>query len=272
MPIRLAKHSDLGAISKILSLSFYDEELNDHIFPYRKQFPDDYLSVWHQKVVKSFWDYNKIWIVSYEQDPSQRSGELITGAAEWGREGKGSDRLWGVVRWWDPRRLISPVIGFFYTLHRFLFRNRSVAAASLADPNPLNKWNFASRLEPFSARFFTRPNHWELSTLAVHPAYQGRGLGQKMVAWGLDRARQDGLPAVVIGAKNTEPFYQRCGFKYLVGSVSTAEIEDDDQGNGKKVVRVDKSNPLKLRGITGGSVMWTDLGDGDGDGQGVGQS
>ncbi|KIY03998.1 uncharacterized protein Z520_00690 [Fonsecaea multimorphosa CBS 102226] len=263
MPIRLARYSDLDAVSKILAAAFYDEELNDCIFPYRKQFPDDYVFVWKQKVVKNWWDYNKIWLVSYEKDPSQKSGEIITGAAEWGREGKGSDRLWGLVRWWDPRRLISPFIGLFYSFYRLLIPNRSIAVPSLSDPNPLNKWNFAYRIGPFSEHFFNNPpwraNHWELSTLGVHPSYQGRGIGQKMVAWGLERAKKDGLPAVVIGAQGTEPFYQRCGFRHLVGNVSTVEIEDDDEG--KKVVRIDKTNPLKLRGIKGGSVMWTHSGD-----------
>ena len=102
MPLRRATFSDLGQISKILAASFYNEELNDHIFPYREEYPDDYVFVWKQKVVKSWWDYNKIWVVSYEKDPTEKSTEVITGVAEWEREGKGSDELWGVMAWWDP--------------------------------------------------------------------------------------------------------------------------------------------------------------------------
>jgi len=264
MPLRLAMLSDLGPISKILAASFYDEELNDLIFPYRKEYPDDYILVWKQKVVKTWWDYNKIWVVNYEKvsTSENKSGEIINGVAEWGRTGKGSEELWGVVRWWDPRRLISPCLSFFYTVRRFFIPNRSIAASTLSDPNPLNKWNFAPRIEPFMTRFFTHPpcrlSHWELCTLAVNPPYQRRGIGQKLVAWGLERAKTDGLPAVVIGAKDTEPFYQRCGFVHLVGYAST-EIEDDDDGI--KVKRIDETNPLKLRGIEGGAVMWTELGE-----------
>ncbi|KAJ9603548.1 hypothetical protein H2200_011734 [Cladophialophora chaetospira] len=260
MPLRLATFSDLGRISEIAAASFYDEELNDHIFPFRKQYPGDYVSVWHQKVVKSWSSFHKVWVVSYEEASAGKSGAVITGVAEWGREGKGADRLWGIVRWWDPRRLLAPFVSFFYTVHRFLFRNRSIAPSTPSNPNPLNKWNFGDRVEPYMNLFLTHPpyrlNRWELLTLAVDPAYQRRGIGQKLVAWGLDKAKAEGVPAVVIGAKDTEPFYHRCGFVHLVGNVSTAEIEDNDDC--VKAKRIDKTNPLKAAGIVGGSVMWTE--------------
>ncbi|EXJ77508.1 hypothetical protein A1O3_09735 [Capronia epimyces CBS 606.96] len=271
MPLRLATFSDIGPISKILAASFYDEELNDHIFPFRKQYPHDYLSVWKQKTVTGWWDYSKVWVVWENEDgltgPNTTSGTTITGVAQWGREGEGSDRLWGLVRWWDPRRLISPFLSFIYTVRRFFIRNRSVAQPTPADPNPLNKWNFGPRLWPFTSHYFTHPayrrNHWELCTLAVDPAYQRRGIGQQLVAWGLERARTDGLPAVVIGATDTEPFYQRCGFKYLVGYASKAELEDEKDLDSSKATRLDKTNPLNARGLGGGAIMWTELRDED---------
>src|SRR6202012_5193869 len=125
-------------------------------------------------------------------------------------------------------RLMYPFVSFLYTVRRFFIRNRASIAPSPSDPNPLTKWNFGHRMWPFIAQHFTEPpsrrNHWELCVLAVHPSYQRRGFGQKLVAWGLERANSDGLPAVVLGAKGTEPFYQRLGFKHLVGYASTAEI------------------------------------------------
>jgi hypothetical protein len=123
MPIRLARLSELGPISKICAASFYDEELNDYMFPHRKQYPDDYVRVWKEMVVKNWWDYNKIWVVNYEEAPAEKSGELITGVAEWGKGGKGSDRLWGVVRWWDPSEFFecSSLLIVFISILLFLF-------------------------------------------------------------------------------------------------------------------------------------------------------
>jgi GNAT superfamily N-acetyltransferase len=141
-----------------------------------------------------------------------------------------------------------------------LVTNRSVVVATSSDPNPLTKWNFPSRLEPYAERFFSaRPDRWELSTLAVHPDHQRRGVGQGLVAWGLDKAKADGLPAVVVAAQGTEPFYQTCGFAVEVGSVSKVELDDhvEDDGN-KPEKRIDEKNPLKARGIQGGAVLWTE--------------
>jgi predicted N-acetyltransferase YhbS len=69
-------------------------------------------------------------------------------------------------------------------------------------------------------------------------------VGRQLAAWGLERARGEGVPAVVIAAKDLEGYYQRCGFEELVGVVSEAEVDG-------------MVNPLKERGIGGGAVLWT---------------
>jgi predicted N-acetyltransferase YhbS len=124
----------------------------------------------------------------------------------------------------------------------------------------LSKWNFGARVGPYLDVFTEEPayrqNRWELLTLAVDPAHQNKGLGQEMVAWGLQKAKEDGLPAVVIGAQGTERLYNRCGFVHTVGNVSQYEFDDDKDG--AKVKRIDQKNPLNAAGIVGGTVMWTE--------------
>ena len=98
----------------------------------------------------------------------------------------------------------------------------------------------------------------------MNPPDQKSGIGRTLVAWGLERAKADGLPAVVIGAKGTERFYQRCGFELLVGACPDVEFidvpgtsgEDSSAGTGvPNGTRV--RNPLRERNIGGGAVMWT---------------
>jgi hypothetical protein len=99
MPIRRARYSDLPTISSILAASFYDEELHAYFFPQRQQYPDEYVRAWYQKVLKCWWDYSRVFVVSY--DEAGRGAEVITGVAEWQRVGDGWEGLWGSGRW-DP--------------------------------------------------------------------------------------------------------------------------------------------------------------------------
>jgi len=142
-----------------------------------------------------------------------------------------------------------PLIKLVHRLRNWVIRDQSAARPSDSDTDPLTMTNFEQRMYPFITHHFVEPpyrrNHWSLNTLAVHPAYQNRGAGRELVAWGMERARADGLPAGVIAAKGREMFYRRCGFDLLVGWATEGV---DVQGN---------KNPLGVRGIGGGAIMWT---------------
>ncbi|KAK5940892.1 hypothetical protein PMZ80_007309 [Knufia obscura] len=259
MSLRVATYADLTRISEILAAAFYDEELNDYFFPYRRQYPADYLSVWKQVVLEKWWDYNSIWLVNCEHAGGD-SGQVL-GVAQWSRAGSNSECLWG-VRQWDPRRFIASILSTFHAFHRLIFGNRAIAKVSSSDPFPMRKWSFGPTVWPFISRHFTEPayrrNHWELCLLGVAPGQQGRGVGTELVAWGIQRAKNEGLPAVVVGAAGTEKFYQKQGFEIYAGSCPEEDLviekkTTDGHGMQKKVI----VNPLKQRGIRGGGIFWT---------------
>jgi len=94
MPIRKATYSDLSQIASILSKAFYNDPLNDYFFPNRKEYPDDYLRDWTHDLMISWWKYDRVFIVSYDDTG-------VTGTACWARKGTGVRQLWD-VSWWDP--------------------------------------------------------------------------------------------------------------------------------------------------------------------------
>jgi GNAT superfamily N-acetyltransferase len=285
MPLRLARYSDLPSASQLLAQAFYNEQLNQHIFPYRQHYQEDYVRAWRWKILQKWWSWDCICVVSYAEaceqetaaaasldDKQQRDGDsdssdlrtcqlehsdsaphnkqIFKGISVWSLTDTTYRSPWRISRW-DPRRIISPLLSIYHRFLNSIFHNRATRSPSPTDPTPLHKLNFDSLLGPFADQFFVEPayrrRHWELSLLGVHPQFQGLGVGSELVRWGLEKAEADGLPAVVVGAPDTESFYQRRGFTELVGYISQAV---DGEGEGRK-------NPLMERGIGGGAVMWT---------------
>ena len=71
--------------------------------------------------------------------------------------------------------------------------------------------------------------------LAVHPDFQGHGLGAELVQWGVDAADEESICASVVSAEEKEGFYNRFGF---------AEVGKANVGS------------LKDNGINGGAIMF----------------
>lgn len=65
--------------------------------------------------------------------------------------------------------------------------------------------------------------HWYLPFIGVEPARQGRGIGSRLLQWGLARADRDGVPTYLeASSPRNRALYERHGF------VATAEIRAGD--------------------------------------------
>ncbi|RMZ89220.1 hypothetical protein DV736_g3557, partial [Chaetothyriales sp. CBS 134916] len=282
MPLRLAQHSDILPMSQVLARAFHDEELHAYFFPGRNDFPHDYFRAWRQQISQKWWNWNYVVVVGYEYGlhgaasenslsdydipdlepdanlPQTMKGraqpkiaqQTIKGVAIWALTQSPFRSPWR-ISWWEPRRLVAPLLTTYNRMYNLLFCNRAMREPSASDPHPLTKWNFLGRISPFSRDFFMEPeyrrSHWELSMLGVDPEFQRQGVGTELVKWGVQRAQIEALPAVVVAASGLEGWYQKKGFKDIVGYCS---LSDDQEGKGRK-------NPLMERGIGGGAVMWT---------------
>ncbi|KAF3480395.1 uncharacterized protein GIQ15_05742 [Arthroderma uncinatum] len=273
MPIRLARYSDLDAISSTLAEGFHSEEVMGPILhPYRQEYPDDYLNYWRRQCLEKWWDYSYIFVVSYLEEhfedpdkrdrdgdnpntqedveketredmtnrkPPQAKREVITGVAQWHRMGPGWEAIWKPAGKWDPRVYITSLISLYHKYFlNVMFPNRAASK-----PPQITEPLLRKALIKAIGSFYTSPPHrqtnWALSVLAVRPGYQKHGHGRELVAWGLDKAREDCIPASVLSAKGKDTFYRRCGFTELVGWATDGE-----------------DNPLKGL-IEGGAVMFT---------------
>lgn len=115
-------------------------------------------------------------------------------------------------------------------VHALLWPNRA------CDPA---EEDIIDRTHPFLDGAWTgeRSESWYLDMLAVHPDHQGKGIGRKLVAWGLARAEAEGVCASLISALGKDAFYQKCGF----------DVQDGRAGDGE-------GNPLA--NVGGGNKWW----------------
>lgn len=81
------------------------------------------------------------------------------------------------------------------------------------------------QLEKEAEAFFPE-ERWRLSYITVDPDCQGKGIGKRLVQWGLDRSEEEGSDAVLEATKAGQPLYEKLGFE-VVGttSVPTSKIQ-----------------------------------------------
>jgi GNAT superfamily N-acetyltransferase len=108
----------------------------------------------------------------------------------------------GAAVWFPPGRWSVGVSDFLRTLPAWL-RVTGLRALS-------------SRLHGLYALTQQRPpegDAWSLEVLGVHPSAQRRGVGSRLVEYGLEQARRDGVGAFLLtSSSEVLPFYARFGF------------------------------------------------------------
>lgn len=135
--------------------------------------------------------------------------------------------------------MISPLLSIYHNFFLALIAPNRAASR----PPQLTEESVRQALIKALGALYASPPHrltnWSLNCLAVRPKYQRLGHGRELVAWGVDRAREEGIAASVLAAKGKDTFYRRCGFTELAGWATDGE-----------------GNPLKGV-IEGGAVMFT---------------
>ena len=59
------------------------------------------------------------------------------------------------------------------------------------------------------------PELWYLATLAVHPDYQRRGIGRKLVTWGVQQGEKEGVPVALEASLDGKRLYEKNGFQLV---------------------------------------------------------
>ncbi|KAF2203203.1 hypothetical protein GQ43DRAFT_279302 [Delitschia confertaspora ATCC 74209] len=199
--IRLATLSDIPAIARCWYEAFFDDVVIGEIMhPNRKQYPEDVYYFLLRGIRERFFDWTHQFVVAVIKDGN---GEKVVGAADWRRLGEGG-RARELSRV-DPRNLLAPTLSLINKLSLFLYPNRA------ADPT---RTAFLTSAVEDSKRFWTgeRAECWDLYVCGVHPEWQSKGVGLKLVGWGTERADEEAVVCSVITGDSKRGFYGRKGF------------------------------------------------------------
>lgn len=86
---------------------------------------------------------------------------------------------------------------------------------------------------PLIAHYWTgnRKDVWDLSLIAVHPNFEGKGIGKQLVMWGLNEAKKKGIGASVTAAEGKDTWYERFGYK-KVGMANVGALAENGMRGG----------------------------------------
>ncbi|ORY59963.1 acyl-CoA N-acyltransferase [Pseudomassariella vexata] len=238
--LRYASYSELPEIAHVMALAFFDDNLfGDIVHPHRNQFPNDVDLYWLRRARVNFWDYRWRWVVAVDRDKNGK--EVIVGIAQWERLGDGGKKMecW----WFDPRNLLKPLSCTAMGLHTLIWPNRA--------SDPIDE-DIVERAYPCFGDVWSgeRAESWYLEYLALHPDFQGKGLGRMLVKWGLDRAEEEGICASVASTRGKDRFYQKVGFEEQYGNAG--------EGEGNPLAKVETGNMFwKMPKLSGQMTVGT---------------
>ncbi|KAI7544287.1 hypothetical protein KC331_g6903 [Hortaea werneckii] len=226
MLIRPAQRSDLSPAAKVCAKAFFDTELfGEVIHPYRHQYPDD---------------MHLYWLKNFRRGLNRKDNYILVATAS--EPGESQPRIVGVAQW--IRRRAQPSSQDQQSSTSPSSKQNEAEEEDELPPNRAAdpaKLDVLQRVGPFVDHKWSgeRAETWYLGLLAIHPDYQGHGIGKQFVAWGFERARADTVCVSVISALGKDGFYRNCGFDVDVGYATEGE-----------------GNPLS--GVPGGLIMFRD--------------
>ncbi|KAI9666260.1 MAG: hypothetical protein M1821_004195 [Bathelium mastoideum] len=100
---------------------------------------------------------------------------------------------------------------------------------------------FANELRRARVRYMAKP-HAYLLHLTVLPEFRARGLGRRLMDWGLQMVDQRGLEAYIDAAPLAKPLYERCGF--VAGARECIDFDGDGDEEWHELAR--KCLPFEL--------------------------
>ncbi|KAL1629669.1 hypothetical protein SLS56_005322 [Neofusicoccum ribis] len=204
MLLRPATDADIRAIASLSAVAFVDDPIETYLYPGRREYPEKFVDVQEALLRQSF-------------DRPCGSAIIVTlepGDDHW----QGTPEIIGFCVYTQvetpPKIVKSPVRESDDMLTGIDSAHVMVDAANARAMSETCKGDDS---HTWTEENFKRPKErYEFCDLAVHPKFQGRGIGKMMAGWVMDKARTEGVPVHTTSSPSGSHLYRSLGFR-LVG-------------------------------------------------------
>lgn len=206
--IRHAEWRDLPDMAHVAAKGNEGSPLTKFLSPLMEKYPDDAYQGWYQRMIIRWLNpQNLCFVACPSSSPEAVVGEIVL--ARFGDDKGAKQQIASRKTMWLTSLL------WYYKL-KFQILNYFWPDRAL-DPVALKK--FLSWVEIDEKEHWStdpqRKNRWHVVSCAVHPDWQRKGIGMKMMEEVIWRAQKEG---VIIGLEATsegEQLYRKCGFEIL---------------------------------------------------------
>jgi len=219
MRTRPLLRADLPSCADLAACAFIDNPLYAWLCPHRHAHPADFRASQLRELRARFVRPAYFGFVCVSSDDDDNQGEeVVLGYAFWARMGAkdtiaaGAGAGTPTNKWWCRRNA-----GLAAWVERGLLEveERYVSFFGLdRSCDPVVGKAFANTVAA-STYFDPLGDHWHLYTLGVVPERQRKGVGSLLLRWGLERAREEGLPVSLISSEEGRKLYAKYGFKVV---------------------------------------------------------
>ncbi|KAF2490212.1 acyl-CoA N-acyltransferase [Lophium mytilinum] len=211
MKVRAATASDIPRIAEITINSNDEDEMDEYLYPGRKKHPAAYLKAYEKRNIKMMeWPAIRIIVAVTEPSDDRWTGApKIAGFCIWCRNGESKEVK---KKWWNKQTV--------WQRFSLWLRNTWIAQSMEVIMNPseslIRYWTYGNGDERyFDPKDKDPEDFWGVCDIIVDKSFQRRGIGQLLLKWGFDHAREEKIPVSLTAAKAGEALYRKVGMRYV---------------------------------------------------------
>jgi len=207
--IATQNNTSIQTYDKLLDISakaFKKDETFEWRYPGRAIYPKYDKLLFKSWIDRALLEPNK-WVIIAVYKNTDGTTSPPVGVAVWHRHGPGSEEI---CKGRDSllQQCESFLLSYEQIISNFLFKNPAA--------NRIRIKLMEDKFKDIEKEMNARPNftsRWHLNLLATDPEYQRRGIGGKLVQWGIERAQMEGINCALEASTAGKSVYEKYGFK-----------------------------------------------------------